>query len=267
MARSILAFVVVFLWGATAHAKLGIGVIQAAYGPLGAERHSLEYYPGDEIVFRYMLTGVNTNAKGEADVGIVVQVVDSAGKILLDRTFPTKGVVALGGGSVPGTATATLGASMKRGKYTLRVKAKDNLSGETASFQRDVKLIETAFTTVSQRFFMDDEGRVPGPAGGVVGQTLYFRFGLIGFNRSKGRVETRMDLEVLDEGGKQVLARPLKSTYRTEDRRLTQQISQVNFKGSFVLNRSGNFNLKFTFTDVGGGQNSVFEVPIRVTNP
>jgi hypothetical protein len=267
MARSILTFVFVLFLGSTVQAKLEIANVQAAYGPAGPERKSLVYYPGDEILFRYMLKGVSTNAKGEVDVSISMQITDPAGKILLSKAAPTKAVVAFGGGLVPGTATAALGPTFKPGKYRLGVTANDKLSGESARFERDVTLTKTIFTSVSQRFFMDPEGKVPGAAGGVVGQTLYYRFGLIGFDRSQGRIETRMELEVLDEEGGQILTKPSMITFKNEDRDVIRRVSQVTFNGSMVLNRAGNFGLRFKFVDVPTGQISQFEAPIHVTVP
>ncbi len=169
MPRAILTFVVVFLLGSTAQAKLEIVDIQAAYGSAGPPRKSLVYYPGDEILFRYTLKGVSTNAKGEADVDIAFQILDQAGNSLLDKKSPTKAVIALGGGLVPGTATATLGTGLKPGKYRLGVTAKDKVTGDSASFSREVTLAKPIFTSVSQRFSLDPEGKVPSSVGGIVG--------------------------------------------------------------------------------------------------
>jgi hypothetical protein len=256
---------IILLWGATAQAKLEFTKIQAAYGSVGPERESLEYYPSDEILFRYLLTGVNANDKGEVDVDISMRVTDDEGKNLLERTTPTKAIAALGGGCVPGSARATLGEALKPGVYRLSVSAKDNHSGDTASFHRDVTLKGAIFTSVSQRFFLDAEGKVPSGAGGIVGQDLHYRIGVIGFDRSKGRIETHMDLEILDEHGKEILTRPSKATYKNEDSEAVKQISVVNFSGFLGLNRVGNFVLRFNFTDVVSGQNAQFAVRLQVT--
>src|SRR5262249_48979189 len=103
MTRCIFTLIFV-LAGTRAQAKLEIVNIQAAYGEVGPERKSLVYYPGDEILFRYLLTGVNTNAKGEVDIDIHFQVSEAGGKVLLDKTNRAKAIAALGGGSLPGSA-------------------------------------------------------------------------------------------------------------------------------------------------------------------
>jgi hypothetical protein len=266
MVRCVCSFIVV-LWGTTAQAKLEIGNIQAAYGVFGPERKSLVYHPNDEILFRWLLTGVKTNAKGEVDIAILVQIANADGEVLMEKTSPLKGVAALGGGCAPAYARATIAEALGPGTYHVRVKAKDNLSGDVASFERGVTLNATEFTSVAQGFFLDADGNVPSAAGGVLGQHLHYRLGVIGFDRSKGRIETHFDLEILDENGKEVLTRPFKDTYKVDEAASAKRISLITFKGSFGLNRPGKFTLRFNFTDPIGAQNARFEVPLHVTQP
>ena len=266
MTRSILALIFA-LAGTNAYAKLQITNVQAAYGEVGPERKSLVYYPGDEILFRYLITGVKTNVKGEVDLDINFQVSDAGGKVLLNKTSATRAIAALGGGCLPGSARATLGEPLQPGNYRLRVEAKDKVSGEMASFEREVTLKARAFTSVSQRFFADADRKVPSGAGGIVGQNLHFRLGVIGFDRSQGRIETGMDLEILDETGKEVLTRPLQTTFKNEQADSVKHISIINFDGHIALNRVGQFTLRFNFTDPVGGKNARFEVPLHVAAP
>jgi hypothetical protein len=266
MTRSLFGLVV-FLVTATAHAEFRIEKIHPAYGPVGPERKSWEYYPDDEILVRYLLAGVKTTEKGEVDVDITIRVLDADGSLLVEKTNPIKGVVALGGACLPGSAHVTPNDRMKPGNYRLQVKARDNLSGDTASFEREVILRQATFTSVSQRFFLDADGKVSGGAGGIVGQAIYYRIGVIGFDRSKGRIQTNLDVEILDRDGNKVLAQPIKATFKNEDADAVKQISLINFTGFFALNRAGSFTLQFTFTDPIGGQKSRFEVPLKVLEP
>jgi hypothetical protein len=251
----------------TVQAELKIDKVRAAYGIVGPERQSLEYYPNDEILFRYLLKGVKTTAKGEVDINITIRVSDASGNPLLENTIPIKGVAALGGECVPGSAHVMLNDGMKPGKYLLRVQARDNLSGESAYFEREVILKEAAFTSVSQRFFLDADRKVPGGASGTVGQSIYYRLGVIGFDRSKGRIQTNLEVQILDRDGKQTLAMPLRVAFNNEEADEVKQISLINFTGFFALNRAGSFTLQFTLTDSIGNQKSRFEVPLEVHEP
>jgi len=271
MTRSLIGLVVFLITAAavtaTAHAEFRIERIHPAYGPVGPERKSLEYYPEDEILFRYLLTGVKTTNRGEVDVDITIRVLDADGSLLVEKTNPLKGVVALGGACVPGSAHVTPSDRMKPGNYKLQVRARDNLSGDTASFERELILREATFTSVSQRFFLDADGKVSSGASGIVGQAIHYRMGVIGFDRSKGRIQTNLDMEIVDRDGNKVLAQPIKATFKNEDADAVKQISLINFTGFFALNRAGSFTLQFTFTDPIGGQKSRFEVPLEVLEP
>src|SRR5262249_15594754 len=167
MAPSILSLLIL-LSGPRAQAQLEFVQVQAAYGTVGPERKSLVYYPRDDIIIRYLLVGVTSDGQGQVDTVISMQVGDSDGKVLVDRRIPTKAVAALGGGCLPGYVRTTLGAKADPGTYHIRVSAKDNLSGNTASFERDVTVKGTTFTPVSQRFFLDADGKVASTAGGVI---------------------------------------------------------------------------------------------------
>jgi hypothetical protein len=266
MTRAIVSLVCIIA-AARAQAQLEFRHVQAAYGPVGPERKSLVYYPGDDIIFRYLLAGVTTDAQGQLDTDISMQVADGDGKILVNKKLPTKAVAALGGGCLPGYVRTTLGQKLAPGKYQIRVKASDNVGGHTASFERDVTLKEVTFTPISQRFFLDADGKVASTSGGVIGQSLYYRMGLIGFDRSGGRVETHMDLQILDDHGKETLSKPIRATYMNENVEAAKKVSVVNLNGFFALNRAGEFTLRFSFIDTVGNQKAQFEVPLRVREP
>jgi hypothetical protein len=87
--------------------------IQAAYGKLGPERPSLDFYPGDEVFFRFLITGVRTTAEGGAKVEETILLKGPDGKEMVNQTVPAKeSVVPLGGGTLPGSAFLRLPAEI-----------------------------------------------------------------------------------------------------------------------------------------------------------
>src|SRR4051812_16497425 len=85
----VLAVLVLVLSGALgatgAEAKLTIGEVQMAFGPLGPTRPSAEFVPGDEIFFRCTATGVKTDAAGKPDLELRIQVQDAGGKEVVNH--------------------------------------------------------------------------------------------------------------------------------------------------------------------------------------
>jgi hypothetical protein len=260
---------VLALSAASAPAELEIQHIQAVHGLLGPERQSLEVYPHDEIVFRFHITGVRVDAEGKVDSTLALRLTDESGtELIKEPPSPLKGVLALGGHTFVGNARLSLGPTVRPGTvYTLTVTVKDNLSSETAQFQRKLKAKAPAFAIVAPRFFFDPEGKVPAPAGGLVGQTLYFRLRAIGYDFTKGKIDSTMEMQLHDADGKELLPKALLVEIRNDDAATVKKASVLTFNGNFVLNRAGTFALRVTVTDRLGKKSATFETPLRVTAP
>jgi hypothetical protein len=255
------------LWGTTAQAKLEITKIQAAYGPLGPERKVLEFYPNDEVFFRYRIAGAKVDDAGKLDLSVVVQV-SAKGKVLFENKGELKEAVIFGGPSIPGVANVALSGGVIPGEYTLQVTVKDNHAGETASFQRTVKVKASTFVIVAPQFFYDAGGKVPAPAGGLVGQALFFKLRVIGLDRSKGKIDTTMKVEISEaEGQEGLLSKPINASFKSEDPAVLKTVAYVTYDGHFALNREGSFVLKITITDRVADKSTVFSTVLNVKSP
>ena len=253
--------------GTAAHAKLEIQNVQAAHGPLGPERKALNFYPSDDVLFRYLITGVEVDGEGRA-VGELNLALDAPdGRSLLDQTTSITGVTPLGGGSLPGTATVSLPADLAPGQYTLTVTFRDKKSAETASFRRTLDVKAAEFTTVALRFSYDPEGKVSAPVGGLVGQMLHFRLKAVGFDRTAGRIDIEMVVRVLDAEGHPTMPVPIRATVVSDDADVVKRATNVNLNGSMPLNRAGDFTLNITVTDRVGKKTTEFEAPLHVASP
>lgn len=263
-----LAVVVGLLLGTTpARAEVKLESVQAAYGRLGPARPSLDFYPEDEVYYRYLITGVRTNPDGKASGEVAIVVTGPDGKEVLNQAAPAGGLLALGGGSLPGFASVRLPADVKPGAYTLSVRIKDQLASQSAQFQRRFTVKPAAFAIVMPRFYYDAEGKVSAPAAGVVGQTLYFRLNLIGVDRSRGKIDAVMDVQVLDKAGRETMPQPIQARLDVSDPKEVERATTLSFSGNMVLNQSGEFTLRITLTDRVGEKTAHFEAPLRVTDP
>ena len=77
----------------------------------------------------------------------------------------------------------TLGGEVPPGAYTLTVTVRDKVASTQATFQRAITIKAPAFAIIAPRFSYDADGKAPAPVGGLVGQTLYFKMKVIGFDR------------------------------------------------------------------------------------
>jgi hypothetical protein len=267
MARFWLAAAVLILLASSAQAKLGIESIQATYGPLGPERKTLDIYPFDELFFRFTVTGAKPDAEGKVDASVVLQVLDGTGKVLGENQSPVKRDLVLGGNAFPLSVTLPLSGQERPGKYTVKITVRDNLSGETASFQRQVTVKALAFKIVDLQFFHDPEGKIPAPARGTLGETLFFRLRIIGFDRSKDRIFTEIVLKILDADGAEVFPKTIAYDIRQDDAKAVKGWAFLKYGNNFDLTHVGKFTLRFTATDRLAKKSTKFEVPIQVTAP
>jgi len=266
MRKTILAAMLVVLTAADARAELSIRSIQSAHGPLGPERKSLDYFPHDEVFFRYAITGLQTDAQGDVDVTVASQVVDSAGKVFPGSKDPIKGKLNLGGSTFCGSSALRLGSTFAPGDYTFTVTVTDNLAGASVQFSRKFRVKPVELAIVTPRFFLGDT-QLPAPAGGFIGQLLRVRLKAIGFDKSSGKIDAELALQLLDASGKELLPEPKRAALSSADPAEVKSATHLNFTEVVGLNRAGSFTLRLTVTDRITKQATTLDLPLVVREP
>jgi hypothetical protein len=248
-------------------AELKVESVQAANGPFGPARPHWDFYPHDELYLRFVVSGVRVDLEGKTDVELTLRVSDAQGKVALEREQKLQGVLMLGGGTFTSYARLAFADPLPEGVYTVTVIVQDRLGKDVTTFERKLIARGPAFAIVAPQFFYDPEGRVPAPAGGVVGQTVFFRLRVIGFDRSQDKVDAEMSVQVLDADGKEILPRPITASVRSDDAQAVKRSTHLNFTGDVPLSRPGNFTLRITVTDKLGQKTTTLETPLRVHAP
>jgi hypothetical protein len=266
MARTGLAVVLLLFAATAARAELTLRNIQASFGPLGPERKSVDYFPHDEVFYRYCITGLQTDRQGDIDVLIESKIVDENGKVIPGSRDPVKGKLHLAGGTFAGSSTVRLLNQFAPGEYTLTVTVTDNLASESVQFSRKFRVKPAEFAIVAPRFFYGDT-TTPAPAGGQVGQLLRVRLKVIGFDKSAGKIDAEMNLQIIDADGKELLETPKRAALASGDPAEVKNATHLNFTELIGLNRAGNFTLRLTVTDKLGNQTATLELPLKVSQP
>lgn len=264
--RRLLGLVLVLTAVPAVHAKLEITNIQPAHGMIGPARASDEVFPLDEYVVRFQLTGVKPTPEGKTDCELAIRLVNAAGKAVVDTKATLQRVLSLGGDSVPTFAVVTFPAVAPAGEYKLTVTVRDRVASETASFERKLTCKTGEFQILAPRFTHDPEGKLPAGTTGTAGESLYYRFRVVGYDKSK-KVSLTMKAEVLDAAGKPVDAKPLVTNAETTDPDKLAGLIQANFTGTLALHRVGEFKLKITVEDNVAKKTATFETPVKVLAP
>lgn len=265
--RSFLIGCLVLLPVAPLWAKLEITKIEPALGALGPERKSLDFYPLDEIFFRYQIAGVKTDADGKTDVEIEVKLVNPLGRNVFDKKTTSLRQLSLGANTLPGYVVLPVPEKAPPGEYTLTVKVTDRLAKESESFERKLTCKPVSFQIIDMRFWRNAEYKVPAAAGGILGETVHFKLHVVGFDKSKKKVQTILTVTVLDDAGKPIPEKPLIIKAGVDNPDNAAKATQVNYNGLLYLNRTGNFTVRFSVEDIEGKQSTTFETPFKVSAP
>jgi hypothetical protein len=265
--RYLFAATVLALVPVLAHAKPGLRDIQASHGLLGPERKSNEYLPGDDVYYRFTITGAQTDKEGRLRGELRLTLTDAKGKELLKTETPLQQVPALGAESIPGQAVWSLGVEFPPGEYEAAVEFTDLIAKESASFKRKFTVKPLEFALVRVRFYHDSEERVHARAGGITAQSLVVKLKAVGFDKSQGEIDLVMEMQVFDAQGKPVMAKPLRAAVHNENPAVVKDVHRADFSGTVSLNRAGDFTLRITITDTVGKKKAQFETPLRVVAP
>lgn len=249
-----------------AFAKLEITNVQPSHGMIGPARTSDDVYPLDEYVVRFQLNGVKPTPEGKTDCELAIRLVNQAGKAVVDTKATLQRVLSFGGDSLPTFAVLTFPANAPAGEYKLTVTVRDRVASESASLERKLTCKPTEFAILAPRFFHDTEGKQAAGTTGISGEALYYRFKVVGYDKSK-KVSLTMKAEVLDATGKSIDAKPLIINAETTDPDKLAGLIQANFNGTLALHRVGEFKLKITVEDNVAKKTVTFETPVKVVAP
>ncbi|HLW64595.1 MAG TPA: hypothetical protein VKS79_04695 [Gemmataceae bacterium] len=262
--RLALACLVALACTGPALAELKIQDIKPTYGPYGPERTSLKTYAGDSVFVSYTVTGVTTGKEGDIDIQMRIQLKNMAGQVLLNDQKPMGGFLALGGAEYRAYASVSFGAGYTPGTYVLAVSISDQLSKQTASFERQIEVQAPDFAAINLQFSLDADKKVSAPGTLVRSQSLYIRLNVVGFDRSAMKLDLAMTVQALDENGKELMARPINSEVTSEDADQVAKATSATLNANLTLNRTGNFRLRIQVQDKIKKKKIELLVPIKV---
>jgi hypothetical protein len=253
--------------GETRADGLKIHDLEAAHGRYGPKRESLDVYPGEEVLFRYEVTGASVDARGRIAVVLEERVTDENGAAVLQARDEQRSILALGGGAFTGNAMLMFPDGAKPGTYKLAVSITDTITGESAVAESILTLKPVEFALVMPRFSYDAAGEIPAPAAGLVGQTLHVSVKALGLDASKDKIDAEMQLQIFDAADKPTLRQPIVVNFVQDDPKVARAIGMVRFKAEIVLNRVGDFTVRINVKDRMADKAATFSSPLAVSAP
>jgi hypothetical protein len=247
-------------------AKLEITTPRPTYGYLGAPRPTGAdggALPGDTVYFQFEIKNLKLDEAGKAMYSIAIEIRDEQDKLIFEQK-PYNSVAQnfLGGNRLPCAAHVHIPLDAKPGAVSWKITIKDRAAGTTASVSGKGKVLPADFGIVNVGLFADPEARVPTSAMGVIGDSFYLQFSLVGFGRDKDKnPDVRVSMRILDANGKPTMAKPLEGKVNSG---VGANVEYIPLQFGMTLNRAGRFTIELTATDGVSNKKSTVRYQIRV---
>ncbi|MBX7106207.1 MAG: hypothetical protein K1X57_19165 [Gemmataceae bacterium] len=257
---------------------LNVSNVRQTYGELGSSRSDTRYLPRDFVFVSFDIEGLKAGPDGRVIYSMGMEVIDKAGKAIFTAP-PAKQemLLPLGAAKLPAFIYVTLGPDMPAGAYTARVTVIDETSKASSSgrattvdevsksgisFGQKFELLPPAFGIVALYVTKDDKGMLACGPTGVVGQTSFVNFGLVGFGRdASGKPNAAVEFRILDEKGQAVNPQPIVVPVPRE---FAPGEQFVPFQIMLPMNREGSFTVELMAADKVSGKNATVKFPLRI---
>jgi hypothetical protein len=241
--------------------------VRLTVGELGPARKDSKLLPGDVLFIAFDVDGLTIDPDGKTLYTIGMEVADAGGKLLFKQDpRELRDTVPLRGGKMPARAFITVGLDQPPGAYTCKLTVTDPKAKATNSFAVKFEVLKGDFGLVTINPTRDVRGQIVAPASGVVGETLWVQFGVVGFARDGKTKQPNVEftLEFFDEKGQPTLGQPIR---HVQDAGINEKDAVFDQNAPVFMNRPGRFTMRVTAVDKVANKRAAFDLPIRIDPP
>lgn len=246
--------------------------VRTTYGELGGTRPEGKYLPGDAVFIGYDIEGFTLSDSGNVQYRMALEVVDKNNKSMFKQD-PTDKVdyVPLGGTKLPARAYVLLGLDMEAGMYAMKLTVIDTASGQKQTLEKAFEVTKLDFGIVGVYASVDEAGQIPAPTTGVVGESMFVQFAIVGFDRDKAPNPVQPDVVVemtpLDESGKPTVKKPVEyRQWKDSAVKLEPMDSKIVVRFLLPMTRPGKYTIRLKATDNLTKKTATFDLPIAVVS-
>jgi hypothetical protein len=238
--------------------------VKVCYGPLGPERKTLEFYPGERMGLRYFVRGAKAGADGKVDVAASIRLDDAKGNPVAVEPQERTQRLFFGSDLFLHWSALPLKRGLEPGEYNCTLTVEDRLAGQQAKWVQKVKVRPPELALVPVGFAYDAKGTAIASAGGHAGQMLYTSWAILGLEPGPGKVDISLEIQVLDSAGK-LMTKPGKTAIIKDNPLPEAPDAAIDFV--LPLSRPGSFVLSVAATDRVAKKKTRFEMTFHVSEP
>lgn len=246
--------------------------LRTTFGELGGTRPEGKYLPGDVFYIGFDIEGLTLAPDGTTQYRMAMELLDAAGKSRFKQDPADKiDYVPLGGPRLPARAYIILDTNQEPGKYTLKLAVTDTATKAVQTLEKSFEVQPKDFGIVAVYPSIDESGRIPAPTTGVVGQSVFVQFSVVGFEREKGKEKdagqpnVEVEMTPLDGSGKSTLGKPMIYKQNAESQiKLDAKDELINVRFLLPMTREGKYTVRLKATDHLTKKTATFDLPIVV---
>jgi hypothetical protein len=244
--------------------KLALTNAKATYGELGTARPDAKLLPGDIFFLSFDIEGIQVDKEGKVVYTMEMVVSDKAGKpIFKQQPVEKNDFLPLGGTTLPARAFVSIGLDQAPGTYTCKVTVTDRATKQTSTVEKAFDVGAADFGVVQVYTSCDDRGALPAPQVGIVGQSVWVHFAVVGFERTKAarQPDLTVEMTVLDKSGKATLQLP---TVYDVNKDIPETDKGIPLRFMLPMNRAGDYTVELKATDKISKKSSKVTLPFKV---
>jgi hypothetical protein len=246
--------------------QLTISNARTTYGRMGPNRSDNKLLPGDTYSVAFNVEGFKVDDEGKALYTMAMQVTNDKepDKVVygLDPQ-DLETYILLGGTTMPAFSYFNAGTH-PAGEYTMKVTVVDRNSKAKATLTRKFEILPKAFGMIGLSLSYDPDNRLAAPAAGVVGQSIWINFAILGFERDakKKQPDVTVEMRVLDPRNKPTTVKPLVGRINAGVEAI-HEVLPMSYR--LPLSRAGKFTLEILATDKIAKKEVKISFPVTVT--
>jgi hypothetical protein len=247
-------------------AGLALTNVRFTFGELGSTRVDGRYLPGDVMFLAYDIENLTMNANGVVSYTMAMEVLDGTNKAIFKQDPAAKtDFVPLGGKKLPAKAFITIGFDQPAGTYACRITVTDAGSKASQVLERKFEVLKRDYGIVAVYTSADEQGAIPAPTTGIVGQQLFVQFAVAGFGRdAQKKPNLQIEMITLDERGQPNPQNPRVETFAEL---IDEKQQGVHFRFPLPLTRAGKYTVRLKATDKTTNKTTQFDLPLAVVPP
>jgi hypothetical protein len=232
------------------------------YGPLGPERKSDKFLPGDVFVVSFDIEGLTIKDTGEMNYSVGTELLKGKASQFKNLPMDMKAINVLGGPKLPAEGHYFIPPDTAPGEYTFIITVSDGKV--TEKLEKKFEVVPLKQVGIVGFTVMDPGGATAMPSG-FVGQKLILSYGLVGFDVDPKDKNPNVTVEF------SILDKDSKKTFKPEENvEKTLKDPSMKFIPRFheiPLTRSGTYTLVVKATDNVGKKTVEEKLTITVQEP